>query len=77
MAWEQYLKFKHIGDDAAAAANYQVWTKLTPLWQRLAQRVESYFLAYVRRARQLGLLGTLSRIRAKLSSRNTVTAKSG
>jgi glycosyltransferase involved in cell wall biosynthesis len=77
MAWEQYLKFKRMGDDVGAAANYEAWVQFTPIGQRVARHLEqrvarysdSRIMAHVRRARQLGLLGTVSRISAKLSSR--------
>jgi glycosyltransferase involved in cell wall biosynthesis len=74
MAWEQYLKFTCMGDDAAAAANYEAWAQLTPIGQRVARHWEqrysdSHIMAYIRRARQLGLLGTVSRISAKFGYR--------
>jgi glycosyltransferase involved in cell wall biosynthesis len=70
LAWEQYLKFKCVGDDAATTANYEAWAQLTPIGQRVARNLDSSrFMAYIRRARQLGVLGTVSRISAKLSSR--------
>ena len=62
-AWEGYLRFKLSGDHAAAAANWEMWVQLTPPQQRLAQ----YLGMYVQRAHRLGVLGTASRIAAKLS----------
>jgi glycosyltransferase involved in cell wall biosynthesis len=56
MAWEQYLKFKLMGDDAASAANYQAWAELTPIGQRVARHFDSRIMPYIRRARQFALL---------------------
>jgi hypothetical protein len=67
-AWDYYLQFKRIGDGQAAAANYAAWKKLTPAARRFSPRFANDMMARVRRARQLGLRGTLSRIGAKLSS---------
>jgi glycosyltransferase involved in cell wall biosynthesis len=61
-AWEQYLKFRSLGDDVAAAANYEMWVRLTPASERLALQV----MRYIRRARQLGLAATASRLIAKI-----------
>jgi hypothetical protein len=68
MAWGQYLQFKRIGDDTGAAANYEMWKRLTPLGRRLSQRFDFHIMTHIRRARQLELHGALSRIGAKLSS---------
>jgi hypothetical protein len=67
-AWEGYVRFKLLGDHAAAAANWGVWVQLTPPQQRLAQ----YLGMYVQRAHRLGVLGTASRIAAKLSWRSSL-----
>jgi glycosyltransferase involved in cell wall biosynthesis len=61
-AWEQYLKFKWSGDDAAAAANYQIWGRSTPASQRFARRV----MRHIRGAGQVGLVSTASRLINKI-----------
>lgn len=68
MAWKQYLKFKWMGDDVAAANNYAMWTQLTPPTERIARNFDRRVGAHIRRARELGLRGTISRIGNKLSS---------
>ena len=50
MVWDQYLKFKSMGDDEATAANYQAWAQLTPTRQRVARRLHSRIMPYIRRA---------------------------
>jgi glycosyltransferase involved in cell wall biosynthesis len=52
MAWQQYLDYKRHGDDVAAAANYAMWLKLTPLRQRVMQRFEYRTAAWLRMGRQ-------------------------
>jgi hypothetical protein len=69
VAWGHYLIFKRMGDEEAAAANYDMWKQITPVGQRLSYRFDTYVIAYIRRARQLGLRGTISRARHKLLSR--------
>ncbi len=53
MAWDQYLKFKRVGDNAAAAANYAMWAQLTPLSRRTARRLDTHVVAYIRKARKV------------------------
>ncbi|MGP0094556.1 MAG: glycosyltransferase family 2 protein [Xanthobacteraceae bacterium] len=48
MARRQYLDCKRNGDAAAAAANYAMWVKVTPLRQRLEDQTTDW----VRKARQ-------------------------
>jgi hypothetical protein len=62
-AWEGYLIFKSWGDHAAAATNWGAWVKLTTAQQRLARHLGMY----LQMAHQLGVLGTASRVAAKLS----------
>jgi glycosyltransferase involved in cell wall biosynthesis len=65
MAWDQYRKFKWLGDEEAAAANYALWAQLTPLTQRIARFV-SRAVEYIRKAYRLGFRGTISLIGTKL-----------
>lgn len=46
MAWEHYLQFRRLEDDAAAAINYEMWVQLTPASQRLARRFRSRVMPY-------------------------------
>jgi glycosyltransferase involved in cell wall biosynthesis len=67
MAWHQYRHFSRLGDDAAAAANYDAWMTVTPLGRRLAYRLDSYLLSYAGAALRLGARATLSRAVNKLA----------
>ena len=49
MAWEQYLKFSGLGDNVAAATNYEMWVQLTPLRQRLARHFSRRVMPYIRK----------------------------
>jgi glycosyltransferase involved in cell wall biosynthesis len=49
LAWELYHKFKSRGDDAAAAANWDMWLQLTPVQHRLARRLSNLTMPYIRR----------------------------
>ena len=40
IAWGQYLKFKSLGDEEAAAANRDMWVRLTPASERIVTQVE-------------------------------------
>jgi glycosyltransferase involved in cell wall biosynthesis len=51
MAWQQYQTFKWLGDDAAAAANREVWVQLTPVQRRLVQQFRSRAIPYIRKLR--------------------------
>jgi glycosyltransferase involved in cell wall biosynthesis len=42
--WYLYRKFRQLGDDEAAAANYKAWMAFTPLWRRVAHRLDSYIV---------------------------------
>jgi glycosyltransferase involved in cell wall biosynthesis len=39
LAWKQYRRFKRLGDENAARANYEVWADLTPPAERALQRL--------------------------------------
>jgi glycosyltransferase involved in cell wall biosynthesis len=62
MAWEQHQKFKRLGDDAAAATNYDMWVRLTPASQRLARHFDGHVMRYFRGAWRLGLVGAAARL---------------
>ena len=53
MAWNQYTRFKTLGDEAAAAANYRVWRELTPYWRQLTWQTWLFRKAVSRNLRRL------------------------
>lgn len=49
MAWMQYQTCRLLGEDIAAGANWDIWVQLTPVQHRLARRLSSRVMPYIRR----------------------------
>jgi glycosyltransferase involved in cell wall biosynthesis len=49
LAWQQYRRFRSLGDDAAAEANWKLWTQVTPKPGRIARQFRSWAGPFVRR----------------------------
>jgi glycosyltransferase involved in cell wall biosynthesis len=49
MAWLQYRRFKSLGDDAAAAVNWNIWARLTPVHHRLGRQCATRAMPYIRK----------------------------
>jgi hypothetical protein len=49
LAWSQYKMFKDLGDETGATANWNTWVELTPGIQRIAVRIGSRAMPYIRR----------------------------
>jgi glycosyltransferase involved in cell wall biosynthesis len=49
MAWEHYRRYRLLGDNTAADANWRMWVQLTPVQHRLARRFSSRIMPFIRK----------------------------
>ena len=49
LAWQQYQNFKSLGDEAGAAANREMWKRLTPIQSRIRRQFANVVRPYFRK----------------------------
>jgi glycosyltransferase involved in cell wall biosynthesis len=49
LAWQQYQNFKSLGDDTSAAANREMWRRLTPITYRIRRQFANVVRPYFRK----------------------------